>query len=169
MVTAYNVSQAAAIVGVSPSSLRNWCRQYAAHLSPGASPPAGTERVLTPADVATLQYIKAQRDALKDYDAIIAELSTMPLDVAATPYIDVEATLQPTAPPQQPQAPLQAVDVLAALQSIADDRYSQLQRRLDDMERRQGDKVLWFAFGVVVGVLLVGVVAITVLAGAWWR
>ena len=64
MAVVYNVSQAAAIVGVSPSSLRNWCKQYAAHLSPSASPPAGSERVLTPADVATLQHIKAQRDQL---------------------------------------------------------------------------------------------------------
>ena len=107
MPTVYNVSQAAAIVGVSPSSLRNWCKQYAAHLSASASPPAGSERVLSPADVATLQHIKAQRDLLKDYDQIVAELAAMPIDVAIAPYIDVQATPQPQDSAQQPQTALQ--------------------------------------------------------------
>ena len=107
MPTVYNVSQAAAIVGVSPSSLRNWCKQYAAHLSASASPPAGSERVLSPADVATLQHIKAQRDLLKDYDQIVAELAAMPIDVAIAPYIDVQATPQPQDGAQQPQTALQ--------------------------------------------------------------
>ena len=87
----------------------------------------------------------------------------------APDLIDVEATLQPTAPLQQPQGAIQAVDVLQALQTLTDSRYNQLQAQLDDMERRQGDKVLWFAFGVVVGVLLVGIVAAVVMAGAMWR
>lgn len=166
MPTVYNVSQAAAVVGVSPSSLRNWCKQYAAHLSPGASPPPGAERILTPADVATLQHIKAQRDALKDYDTIIAELATMPIEATATPYIDVQATteaLQPIA------APTQAIDILQALQTLTDDRYSQLQQRIEAMETKQGDNLQWFMFGIVAGVILVGVVVAIVLAGAMLR
>ena len=169
MAVVYNVSQAAAIVGVSPSSLRNWCKQYAAHLSPGASPPAGSERILTPADVATLQHIKAQRDLLKDYDQIVAELATMPIEATIAPYIDATATPQPQDSAQQPQAALQPTDILQALQTLTDDRYSLLQQRMEAMERRQGDSLQWFMFGIVAGVLLVGVVAAIVLVGAWWR
>lgn len=169
MPTAYSTSAAAAVVGISPSSLRNWCRQYAAYLSPGASPPPGAERALSPGDVATLQRIKALRDELKDYDTIIAELATMPIESAAMPYIDATTTLQPTAPPQQPQNAVQPADVLQALQTLTDERYSQLQRRLDAMERRQGDNLQWFMFGIVAGVLLVGIVAAVVMAGAMWR
>lgn len=154
MPTAYNVSQAAAVVGVSPSSLRNWCKQYAAYLSPGATPTAGTERILTPADVATLQHIKAQRDALKDYDTIIAELATMPIDAAVTPYIDVQAT---AAPPEAPQAPTVATppaDVLAAIQALADERYSLLQQRIEQMETKQGDRMTVLVLGIGIGILL---------------
>lgn len=166
MPVVYNVSQAAAVVGVSPSSLRNWCKQYAAYLSPGASPQPGAERVLSPADVATLQHIKAQRDQLKDYDTIIAELATMPVEALAAPYIDATATVEA---PQAITAALQATDVLQALQTLADDRYSALQRRVEAVETRQGDNMAWFMFGVVAGVLLAAVAIGVVMAGAWWR
>lgn len=102
MPVVYNVSAAAAIVGCSPSTLRNWIKTFAPYLSPGASPQAGAERILTPADVATLQYIKTQRDALKDYDMIVAELTAMPPGAALQPYIDVQAT---ATQPEAPQSP----------------------------------------------------------------
>lgn len=125
MPLAYNVSQAAAVIGASPSTVRNWCKQYAAHLSPGASPQAGAERILTPADVATLQHIKTQRDALKDYDMIVAELATMPPGAAIEPYIDVQATPTPPEAPQLPTAPTMPADVLMALQTVVDERYNE--------------------------------------------
>ena len=93
----------------------------------------------------------------------------MPIDEAIAPYIDVQATLQPQDSAQQPQTALQPTDVLQALQTLADDRYSLLQQRIEAMERRQGDSLQWFMFGIVAGVLLVGVVAAIVLVGAWWR
>jgi hypothetical protein len=62
-----------------------------------------------------------------------------------------------------------ALDVLQAIQTIADDRYSQLQRRIDDMETRRSDNLQWFALGLAAGVILVGVVALIVLAGAMLR
>lgn len=173
MPTVYNVSQAAAVVGVSPSSLRNWCKQYAAFLSASASPAPGNERILTQLDVATLQHIKAQRDALKDYETIIAELAAMPIEATATPYIDATTTLQPPATPtdapQGATVALQPTDILQALQSTVEGRYNQLQGQIDALERRQGDNLQWFMFGIVAGVLLVGVVASIVLVGAWWR
>ena len=162
MPTAYNVSQAAAVIGASPSTVRNWCKQYAAHLSPGASPQAGAERILTPVDVATLQYIKAQRDAMKDYDTIIAELAVMPVDDAIEPYIDIQATATPPEPLQPPTVATMPSDVLQALQSLADDRYSQLQQRIEQMEAKQSDRMMVFAFGVLAGLLLaiVGIVVV---------
>lgn len=166
MPTVYNVSQAAAIVGTSPSTLRNWCKLYAAVLSASASPPAGSERILTSADVATLQHIKAQRDQLKDYDTIIAELATMPIEATATPYIDATTTVE--APQQPPIAP-QPTDILQALQIVVDSRYNALQQRIEAMEARQGDNLQWFMLGIIAGVILVGVVAAIVLAGAMLR
>lgn len=164
MPTVYNVSAAAAIVGTSPSTLRNWIKTFAPYLSPTATPAPGTERILTPADVATLQYIKAQRDALKDYEQIAAELAAMPVDATTTPYIDVQAITSTVEPLQAPTMP---TDIMKALQVLADDRYSALQQRVEAMERRQVSMLTWFAMGIVAGVLLVGVVAAIVLVGAW--
>ena len=167
MPTAYNVSQAAAVIGASPSTVRNWCKQYAAHLSPGASPQAGAERILTPVDVATLQYIKAQRDAMKDYDTIIAELAVMPVDDAIEPYIDIQATATPPEPLQPPTVATMPSDVLQALQIVVDSRHDALIARIEAMEAKRGDNLQWFVFGIVTGVILIGVVAAIVLAGAW--
>lgn len=169
MPTAYNVSQAAAVIGASPSTVRNWCKQYGAHLSPGASPQAGAERILTPGDVATLQHIKTQRDALKDYDMIVAELATMPPGAALQPYVDATATPTPQEAPQLPTAPTMPIELVQALQRLADGRHDALVARIESMEKQQGDRLQWFMFGIVAGVLLVGVVAAIVLAGGMLR
>lgn len=154
MPTAYNVSAAAAIVGASPSTIRNWIKTFAPYLSPGASPQAGAERILTPADVATLQYIKTQRDALKDYDMIVAELTAMPPGAALQPYIDVQATATQPEAPQSPAVGIGSADVLLALQSLADERYSLLQKQIDATNAVQGDRLTWFAYGLLAGLLL---------------
>jgi len=144
-----------AVVGCSPSTLRNWIKTFAPYLSPGASPQAGAERILTPADVATLQHIKTQRDALKDYDMIAAELATMPPGSAIEPYIDVQATTTPQEAPQTPIVATVPTELLAALQRLADDRHGALVARIESMESRQAISVQAFAMGIVVGIILV--------------
>ena len=169
MPTVYNVSSAAAVVGVSPSTLRNWIRQYAAHLSPGATPAPGSERILNDSDVAKLQFVKTQHDQLRDYDTINAELAQAPTDLATTPYIDVQATAKPTEALQPAPVATVGADVLQALQLIADERYDDLVRRVADMETKQKDRFTWFVFGLLCGVVIVAVVAAIVLAGASLR
>lgn len=163
MPTVYNVSSAAAVVGVSPSTLRNWIRQYAAHLSPGATPAPGSERILNDSDVAKLQFVKAQRDQLRDYDTINTELAQAPTDLATTPYIDIQAA---TEPPQPAPVATVGADVLQALQKLADERYTDLARRVSEAEAKQWSLITMFVFGVIVGVLIVGVVWAIVMAGA---
>ena len=154
MPTAYNVSQAAAVIGASPSTVRNWCKQYGAHLSPGASPRAGAERILTPGDVATLQHIKTQRDALKDYDMIVAELAAMPPGAALQPYIDVTATPTPQEAPQSPAGATMPGELVQALQVVADVRYNDLQRQIDAANGAMADRLQWLVLGIGIGVLL---------------
>lgn len=149
--------------------MRNWIKTFAPYLSPGASPTAGTERILTPADVALLQFVKAQRDQLKDYEQIAAELAAMPPGEAIEPYIDVTATAAPQEPPQLPTVATLPIELVQTLQRLADGRQDDLQRQIDDIGAAQGDRLQWFMFGIVAGILLVGVVAALVLAGGMLR
>jgi DNA-binding transcriptional MerR regulator len=75
-----NVSSVARLVGTSPDSLRRWCEEYAAFLSPSAVPPKGTERDFNTHDIRILNYIGAQRKAHALHDEIREQLVTMQRD-----------------------------------------------------------------------------------------
>ena len=177
----YNVSAAASLIGASPSTVRNWVKQFGAHLSPSANAPTGIERVLTARDVRLLQFVKEQRDLLRDYGSIAADLASVPQD-ELEPYVDV--TVATTEPPDAPPAiqPAQsayvntealATIVQAALQA-SETRYSDLQHqydalqgRVDAVEAKQSSTLAWFVMGIVCGVLIVAAtVAIVLLGGS---
>lgn len=165
MPTAYNVSAAAAVVGVSPSTLRNWLRQYAKHLSDGATPPPGQDRILTDADVAKLQFVKAQRDALKDYPDIAAELAAMPADTALQPYIDVTPSTPVATPTPALQQPAISADLVQALQMIVARQDSDLQRQIDEIRETSIQRYQGFVLGILVGVIITAIVLALVWAG----
>lgn len=155
MQTHYTPTAAAGIVGISVSSLRNWCAQFADHLSPDAHPPTGHERKLSAQDLAILQRVKELRAQGMETAAIKGTLQTEDT-TALQPYIDV-APQPPTAPAVSEATPqLQpATELLQTLQTLADERYSAVEQRIEAMERQQGDRLQWFIYGVVVGILLV--------------
>lgn len=74
------MSSVARLVGTSPDSLRRWCEEYAAFLSPSAVPPKGTERDFNTHDICILNYIGAQRKAHALHDEIREQLVTMQRD-----------------------------------------------------------------------------------------
>lgn len=159
---------AAALLDISVSSLRNYCATYKAFLSAAASPLPGIERRLSDQDVAILQRVVELRRQGMDTNGIVATLQTEDTTTLQTPYINAAGSIAALPEPlQAPTVVTMPVDVLQAIQTIADDRYSQLQRRIDDMETRRSDNLQWFALGLAAGVILVGVVAAIVLAGAW--
>lgn len=154
----YNVSSAAAVVGVSPSTLRNWLRQYAKHLSDGATPPPGQDRVLNDSDVAKLQYVKAQRDLLRDYPDIAKDLEAMPADEAIMPYIDVTPTTPVAAPPPALQQPAISTELVQALRMIVERQDGDLQRQIDELRQTQIERYQNFVLGILVGIVLTAVV-----------
>ena len=154
---------AAALLDISVSSLRNYCATYKAFLSADASPAPGTERKLSDHDIAVLQRIRELRATGLDTAAIVEALQTEDT-TTLQPYIDAATQPEPLQPPTVATMPS---DVLQAIQTIADDRYDALQRRIETMEAQRGDNLQWFALGLVAGVILLGVVAAIVLAGAW--
>ena len=74
----YTISQAAAALHVSPSTLRSYCKseRFARFLSASATPPKDTARVLTSDDVKTLQYIAAATKTGATLSQVEERLST---------------------------------------------------------------------------------------------
>jgi DNA-binding transcriptional MerR regulator len=90
-----NVSSVADLVGTSPDSLRRWTREYAAFLSPGATPPRGDERRLNEHDLRVLHFIGAARDAGTAHDKIREQLAALQKDGWAELPPLPEAWIQP--------------------------------------------------------------------------
>ena len=71
----YSTAQAAKLTGVSEASIRNYARQYGAHLSPGANPPAGQARAMLEADLTLLAFIREQTAAGVGHLEIAAQIA----------------------------------------------------------------------------------------------
>lgn len=154
----YTVAQAAALAGVSPTSVRNWCAQFAQYLSPGASPPAGEERLLTAGDVATLQQIAQWRQQRMGYDAIAQGLAELP-----TEELQVTIDVQPVQEEQILQPAANEVLTAVTLINAIDARYSRLEDRLVEVERRQVTGLTSFGWGFTAGLFVALIVFVLIL------
>lgn len=66
----YSVTQAARAVGVSDTTIRQWGRQFADHLSAGANPGRGQTRQYTDEDIGVFATAAILREQLVSYDEI---------------------------------------------------------------------------------------------------
>ena len=71
----YSTSQAAMLCDVTDMTIRNWAREYAAHLSPTATPPQGQHRLFIEDDLRVFLQVKQMRDERKPAEAIQAALA----------------------------------------------------------------------------------------------
>ena len=160
----YTPTAAAAVIGISVSSLRNYCSQFKGLLSPDASPPAGVERRLTPADVATLQRIKELRGQGMAPAAIVATLqASLQTEDTATlqPYIDSTTTDQELAP-----ATTQAIELYSAILShttALQARMDAMQAQIDSQARAGASRFTLFVAGI-----LIGLVVALIIVGVLW-
>jgi len=154
----YTVAQAAALAGVSPTSVRNWCAQFAQYLSSSAAPPAGTERMLTPADVATLQQIAQWRQQRMGYDSIALQLAELP-----TEELQITIDAQPVQETTALQQPTSEVVTAVTLIEAIDARYSRLEVRLIEVERRQVSGATTFGWGFIAGLAVALLVFVAIL------
>jgi len=72
-------TETAEIIDITPVSLRRWCDYHAAHLSPGANPPAGQARRFTGRDIEVLKTVKQLREQVFTVARINEQLATLPL------------------------------------------------------------------------------------------
>jgi len=158
----YSPTAAAALVGISVSSLRNWCAQFGDHLSASAHPPPGKERQLSAADVAVLQRVRDLRAQGMTTEAIRAALQQEDL-TTLQPVVDVAPTPPAQAATEQPQAHAEALQIVAAM----NERQQAIEQRIAAVETATAQRMTWFAYGVLVGVALVAVAAGLVWLGLW--
>lgn len=162
MPTTYSPTAAAAIVGISVSSLRNWCAVFADHLSADAHPPPGMERKLSAQDVAILQRVRDLRGQGMTTEAIRAALQTEDT-TTLQPHIDVVAVPAAPMPTEAPQVAVEALQIVVAM----NERMTALESRLQSTETATAQRFTWFAYGVMVGVMLVAVAAGLLWLGLW--
>lgn len=148
----YNPDTAASMIGASPSTIRNWCKTYADQLSAAANPPLGQERRLLQSDVATLQQIKAMRDAGQRADDIRSLLQSAKVS-GSDSQLTIDVAPTPAPKPQEGQGD---VLLLPAVLAGMDRRFEAIERRLEARERYAW---LWtFGMGVWVGLVTMGAI-----------
>lgn len=180
----YTPAAAASVVGVHPNSIRDWCKQYASHLSAGANPPAGQPRQLSPVDVARLQLVAQWRADGHPVETVAERLAQLPENDPPQPYIQPDPGQEsPTAPqisdrssPSSdaaiaPHSQPTAVDVSAVMHDLAvlvDSRHDRtverltaIDERLAAIEQRRHGLVM-LAVGLGLGVLVTAVAVLLV-------
>ena len=139
--------QVARRANVAVQSIRNWSRDYAEFLSPGARGEAGP-RLYSDEDVSVLCAVAALRKSGVARAEVVARLRE---DVPGV--VDVEPTPQPTQATQTGQN--EALALYAA--------QSSLQSRVEALERRMDGHADRLVTGIVLGVALTLVVVALVL------
>lgn len=97
----YTIGTAAVMVGkpgpaLPVTTIRNWSKEYARHLSDDANPPAGTERRYSERDVAILRMVRSMREDRIPTSDIHARLQD-----ATIPVMDVLPVEESTEPPPE--------------------------------------------------------------------
>jgi DNA-binding transcriptional MerR regulator len=151
MPTTRATKEAAQMLGVSVSTMRNWSDQYAEYLSETARPGHLPERRFTDKDMTVLSYVKQLRSEGMQADQIRTRIDE-------TAFNEVEIiTQQTTTEDYNPQqtAP-DAIQPAPALMVVVQD----LQRQIDAIQqarqedkRQQIDRLTMLGIGICIGLL----------------
>jgi DNA-binding transcriptional MerR regulator len=151
----YRTSDAATTCNVTVNTVRNWCKDYGAFLSPGASG-AGGNRSFTGRDLEVFKYIAQLRAENMQKSAILQRLSE-------TTFAEIDATQEDTAiasvDAQDARdgafAPIVGQDYLMSIER----RFEALQASVDEVKRtpvtKQGEWFSGFGFGFIAALLFV--------------
>ena len=161
MANTFTVTQLADRLGVTLSTVRNWSRRYASHLSSAANPPHGVQREFSERDVNVLAYVGQCVDAKMSHAEIeLALASTSFGDVLENNALETTeiASRSSTASdaPIAPHSPASTPDyapVLYDLSVLVDRRHDETVRRLSSLEK-QRHGVVMLAAGIIIGVAL---------------
>ena len=137
----YHTTDAAKACNVTLNTIRNWCKDYSAFLSAGATVATG-QREFTGRDMDVFKYIALLRSEGMQKDAIVQRLGETTFS-----EIEPDAIL---APPSLPETHHNAPAPLVALDDLQS-RVALLERSVIETEQRNRPNLWWFAVGLAAG------------------
>ena len=155
----FTVQQVAEHIGVTDTTVRNWSRRYASHLSEHAAPSTGTERQFTMHDVNVLRFVASSVADKRSHADIEHNLASTTFPTVLESLETTEIASRSSTASDAPIAPYSATStpdyapVLADLAVLVDRRHDETVRRLDRLER-QRHGVVMLAAGIIIGVTL---------------
>ncbi len=160
----YRTSDAATVCNVTVNTVRNWCKDYGAFLSPGASGEGGN-RSFSGHDLEVFKYIAQLRSENMQKPAILQRLSETTFAEIDTPLNDTNLAIvdAPDTPDTTP-ASIVVLDAISTLQR----RFEALESSVNEVKQSQRDGVLMFGVGFIAALLFVGLlVELAVLYGGF--
>lgn len=163
-------NQAAKACNVSVNTIRNWCKDYAGHLSAGAQPGGAGARLLTSRDLEVLRYIAQLRAENMTHEQVnqrLAETKIGETETLVQPTPDLRETLQdPPMPVQSPSDALQAYQAALTIMARVEERHASLQSQIDNLDKRQAARINYVLLGILIGLLIAVVAILAIYAGA---
>jgi len=138
----YRTNEIAQSCNVTVNTVRNWCKEFGAYLSPGATVTTGHRR-FTERDRNVLLYVSQLRNENMQQSAILQRLSE-------TKFPDIDEPEEESAIEPVQNAP--ETHSAAQLPMVAlDDLRSEFNAKLEAMEQRTRPNLWWFAAGLAAG------------------
>ena len=160
----YKPSDAAKACNTSVNTIRNWCRDYAVFLSPGARG-NGANRILTDKDLNTLKYIAQLRAENLQQAAIAQRLQETSIGEVETLVALQDPPIRPHLPEKMEEsAPVAAQEglqqapamllVLNDLEKRIDTKFEALEAARQEDRRERLDRLTMLGLGICIGLLL---------------
>ena len=148
----------AAMLEITPVTLRRWCEYHAEHLSAGANPPAGKARRFTGRDLEVFKHVRS----LRALGLTVADINEQ---LQSLTFAIVDNDEQPAADSEE-LAPLASQEGLQQAPAFPPEYFMSIERRFEALEASRRDNVSWFALGfLVAGFLFLGMVLLSWLYG----
>lgn len=138
----YRTNEIAQTCNVTVNTVRNWCKEFGAYLSPGATVTTGHRR-FTERDRNVLLYVSQLRNENMQQSAILQRLSE-------TKFPDIDEPEEESAIEPIQNAPETHHNAPAPLVAL-DDLRSEFNAKLEAMEQRTRPNLWWFAVGLAAG------------------
>lgn len=140
----YSVSQVAQMIGVSPSTVRAYCKdsRLQKYLSAGAVPAAGAARQLTPDDVRMLRHAAAATRSGLTIDDMIRSLDAgeLELEEETTPAPQIETSSTALVLVQQIAGQLQQLEDAHAREREQAQKIAELERELATVKTQLAER-----------------------------
>ena len=138
----YRTNEIAQTCNVTVNTVRNWCKEFGAYLSPGATVTTGHRR-FTERDKNVLLYVAQLRNENMQQSAILQRLSE-------TKFPDIDEPEEESAIEPVQNAP--ETHSAAQLPMVAlDDLRNEFNAKLEAIEQRNRPNLWWFAVGLAAG------------------